>query len=318
MTAAPMRVLRDDDTLPASPGSAVTIGVYDGVHRGHQWLLRRLRQTSGDALPVVVVTFHPHPLQVLRPVAAPRLLTDLDLKLRLLSASGAVDACLVVSFDTDRQMQSAEDFVADVLVNQLHARHVLVGTDFRFGRDRQGDLELLRDLGSASGFRADGLPLLPVRPSTAHIACSSTYIRGLVAAGDVQAAARLLGRPHEVAGAVVGTSRPIGRGTPTVVVRVDAYRALPTEGSYAGWLITQDGRRHTAGVSVRQGITAREQALLDVHVVDGVSPRIHEAVRVELTRRVWTSDRGDLVAEMATQAEQFAQAWAVGGWGSAS
>jgi len=315
-----MQRLSPGDVPSGAGGSAVSIGMYDGVHRGHQWLLRQLRrQATAEELRSVVVTFEPHPLQVLRPVAAPRLLSDLDLRLRLLDRAG-VDACLVVPFDLVRQEQSAAAFVEEVLVGQLRTSRVLVGADFRFGRDRTGDVALLQEQGLRHGFRARGLPLLPVRSSAAHVPCSSTYIRGLIAQGDVELAGRLLDRPHEVDGVVVGTSRPApGRGTPTVVVRVQAYRALPTEGSYAGALVTSSsGRRLTAGVSVRQGITAHDRALLDVHVVGEVASLIDQGVRVTLARRVWTTDRKELYLQLARQAEEAARASAAGGWGSAS
>lgn len=314
-----MQRLAPEEVLPGGVASAVTIGMYDGVHRGHQWLLRHVRrQAMTEGLRSVVVTFEPHPLQVLRPVAAPRLLSDLDLRLRLLDRAG-VDACLVVPFDLARQEQSAPAFVEQVLVGQLRAARVLVGADFRFGRNRAGDVAMLQQEGLRHGFQAHGLPLLPVSGSAAHLPCSSTYIRGLIAQGDVEHAGRLLDRPHEVAGVVVGTSRPVpGRGTPTVVVRVQAYRALPTEGSYAGSLLSATGRRLTASVSVRQGITAHDRALLDVHVVGEVASLIDQQVRVTLARRVWTDDHHDLYRQLARQAEDAARASAEGGWGSAS
>lgn len=314
-----MQRLAAGESLVGDSGSAVSIGMYDGVHRGHQWLLRHLRrQAAARGLRSVVVTFEPHPLQVLRPVAAPRLLSDLDLRLRLLDRAG-VDVCLVVPFDLARQGQRAAAFVEEVLIGQLRTSCVLVGADFRFGLDRMGDVAFLQEQGLRHGFQARGLPLLPVTGSAAHLPCSSTYIRGLIAQGDVERAGRLLDRPHEVDGVVVGTSRPApGRGTPTVVVRVRAFRALPTEGSYAGTILTSTGRRLTAGVSVRQGITAHDQALLDVHVVGEVASLIDQPVRVTLGRRVWTTDRSDLYLQLTRHAEEAARASTAGGWGSAS
>jgi riboflavin kinase/FMN adenylyltransferase len=215
-----MRVMDVHDELEPDSGAAVTIGVYDGVHRGHQWLLRRLRKQAGPHRPVVVVTFDPHPLAVIRPVAAPRVLTSLPRKLATLDQLGFVDACMVVPFDEARREQRASAFVHEILVERLHAAAVMVGTNFRFGRDREGDLDVLRACGERAEFAVDGAPLLPVSPSVAA-PCSSTRIRGLIRGGDLEDAARLLGRPHQVDGVVSGISRPrSSRGVPTTVLRV--------------------------------------------------------------------------------------------------
>jgi len=314
-----MKVLAAEEELPVERGSAVAIGVYDGLHCGHQWLLRRLRKLAGPTVPLTVVTFDPHPLQLLRPVSAPRMLTDIDQRLELLENMGIVDACLVLNFDADRQEQRAIEFIDDVVVGQLHARDVMVGSDFHFGRGREGDVTLLGRVGAVRGFNVQPVPLLPISSQAVNVPCSSTYIRGLVARGQVEHASRLLARAHGVRGIVVGTSRPMGgRGTPTVVVRASRYAALPAEGSYAGTLITPDGRRRMAGVSVRQGLMAHEQALLDVHIVGDAASLIDQRVGVELIRPIWASGRADLVAEMSAQAEEIARASAVGGWAGAT
>lgn len=310
-----MTVLRPGDPVAAAGRAAVTVGVYDGVHAGHRWLLRRLRRVAGEqSLRVTVVTFDPHPLRVLRPVSAPRMLTDLDTRLRLFAETGLVDECLVIPFDEARARQSPEEFVREVLVGQVRAATVMVGEDFRFGHNRSGDVAELRRLGDEYGFCVLGLPLLPARAITAGTACSSTHIRRLITHGEIARAAGLLGRPHEVSGLVVGTSRPTaGRGTPTVVVRVDPDLVLPTEGAYAGSIITPDGRERAAGVSVRQGMVSGP-ALLDVHVVSGIPALIEARVRVRLARRVWTSGRAELVAEMARADEEAGWSTAAGGW----
>ncbi|MGH9304637.1 MAG: FAD synthetase family protein, partial [Acidimicrobiales bacterium] len=216
-----MRILRAGQDQAGR--TAVTIGVYDGVHRGHRWLLRKLRHAGQSAgLQTALVTFDPHPLRVLRPVAAPRMLADLDQRLCLLSGTGCVDVCVVLDFDTDRSEQQAEDFVEDVLVGQVHAAEIVVGAGFRFGHDRAGDIDLLSRLGEKFAFSVTSIPLLPVGPESAARPCSSTLIRSLVSKGDVESAARLLCRPHEVSGTVAGTSWPRpGRGVPNVVVRVE-------------------------------------------------------------------------------------------------
>ena len=313
-----MRVLGIGDRLDSGVRAAVTIGVYDGVHRGHQWLLRRLRKVSRPQAPLVVVTFDPHPLAVIRPVAAPRMLTSTARRLAILEALGFVDACLVVPFDLPRRQQRAADFVDEILVTLLHAETVMVGTDFRFGRDREGDIALLRELGRRRNFEAHSAPLLPVSSAESAEPCSSANIRGLIRLGRVSEAARLLSRPHQVDGVVAATSRPRGgRGVPTVVVRVDRAAALPVEGSYLGALIFGDGRRHVAGLSIRQGIVAGAHALVDAHLAGDFTSAIGNDVLLEFSSPLWASGRTEVASQVSTRADELGEAAAAGGWGAA-
>src|SRR5438270_1982227 len=203
-----MEVLRDMAACPVPvTGSAVTIGAYDGVHLGHRAVIEEVRsRASALGVPTAVVTFDRHPAAVVRPESAPKLLTDLDQKLELLAESG-VDYTLVIHFDEERSHESAEDFVNEVLVGCLRARLVVVGEDFHFGRDRGGNVELLGRMGPDLGFEVEGLTLVPVTGVEGPV--SSTAIRRLLADGSVVTAGRLLGRPHEVRGAV---ERGAGRG----------------------------------------------------------------------------------------------------------
>ena len=230
------------------PGTAVTIGAYDGVHLGHRALLADLVARAGAAgLSPVVVTFDRHPASVVRPESAPPLLTDLDQKLELLAECG-IERTLVVPFDRARADESAEDFVREVLVETLEAKLVVVGEDFHFGNRRRGNVALLRELGREHGFevvgvRLTGEDLAPV---------SSTRIRSLVAAGDVVGAAALLGRPHEVRGPVVhGDGRGASElGFPTANLEVSTDIALPADGIYAGYYRRPDGTGYLAAISV--------------------------------------------------------------------
>ena len=308
-----MVVLRAADALPTDVRSAVTIGVYDGVHAGHRWLLRKLRRYADrDGMPVVVVTFDPHPLRLLRPVAAPRMLTTIDQRLRLLEATGLVDYCLVV--DGAMGAMPPEEFTRAVLVGKLHAGAVLVGQDFRFGHHRGGSVADLQRLGAAYGFSVQALPLLPVAAVKAGSVCSSTYIRQLIANGDLAGAATLLGRPHEVVGRVIGTSRPIaGRGVPTVVVRVADEVSLPTEGSYAGSVVPPDGRERLAGVAVRRG-PVPDSVLLDAHVVGEVRQLMDATILVRMSRRLWARGKNELFENMVRAEAARSESSAAGGW----
>ncbi len=232
----------------------MTIGAYDGVHLGHRALLGELRaRAEADGLTTVVVTFDRHPATVVRPESAPSQLCDLAQKLELLETAG-VDRTVVVPFDHDRANETAEDFVAEVLVGGLGAKLVVVGEDFHFGHGRKGNVALLEEIGSTAGFEVDGVSLQADLPRSGETGepISSTRIRSLVAAGQVEAAGALLGRPHQVRGPVVdGDHRGATElGFPTANIAVPDGICLPATGIYAGWYERPDGSRWEAAVSV--------------------------------------------------------------------
>jgi riboflavin kinase / FMN adenylyltransferase len=243
-----MDIVTDPSTcVPPVGGSAVTIGIYDGVHLGHRALLGELGLRARAAgLTTVVVTFDRHPSSVIRPGSAPALLCDLDQKLELLEAAG-VDRTVVVPFDNDRANETAEEFVDGVLVEGLGAKLVVVGEDFRFGHGRKGDVALLQDMGSQSGFEVEGISLQADRDGSGVLAepISSTRIRHLIAEGSVEKAAVLLGRPHQVRGPVMHGDHRGGAelGFPTANVGVPEGICLPAAGIYAGFYERPDGSR---------------------------------------------------------------------------
>ncbi|HVH94297.1 MAG TPA: adenylyltransferase/cytidyltransferase family protein, partial [Nocardioidaceae bacterium] len=156
-----MRIWRSLDEVPRDLGrTVVTIGNFDGVHRGHQHVLGRAREVAGElgGLPVVAVTFDPHPMAVLRPEHAPQTLTTVETRAALLQGAG-VDDVLVVPFSREMAGWSPERFVLDILVETLHARAVVVGANFRFGTKASGDVATLRELGAGHDFSAEGIPL---------------------------------------------------------------------------------------------------------------------------------------------------------------
>jgi riboflavin kinase / FMN adenylyltransferase len=215
--------------------SVVTIGNFDGVHKGHRHVLAeagRLAERLGG-LPVVAVTFDPHPMTVIRPDKAPEPLTSVEDRIALLAAAGA-DAVLVLSFTPELADESAEVFAERVVFGALHATGVVVGENFRFGHRALGDIALLRSLGRAHGAEIVGLPL----DGTGEHTWSSTFIRACLASGDVGAAAEALGRPFSLHGRVVrGDQRGRELGYPTANVPVTSSRtAVPADGVYAGWL----------------------------------------------------------------------------------
>src|SRR4051794_11093925 len=255
-----MEVLTDMTACPRpEQGCVVTIGAYDGVHLGHRALIGRVRTMAAElGAASAVVTFDRHPAMVVRPDSAPRLLTDLDQKLELLASTG-VDYTLVVHFDEARSQESAEEFVTEVLVGCLRARAVVVGHDFHFGRNRQGNVSFLQEMGAQQGFDVLGINL--VGDQLAGEPVSSTRVRKLLLAGDAAGAAALLDRPHEVRGTVMrGDARGRELGFPTANVAVPEDILLPADGIYAGWYETPDGTVHPTAISLGRRPTFYEDA----------------------------------------------------------
>jgi riboflavin kinase/FMN adenylyltransferase len=300
-----MEVIRSLAACPVPDGgTAVTIGAFDGIHLGHQALLRLVReQGRARGLATALVTFDRHPAQVVRPESAPKLLTTLEQKLELLEATGLVDQALVLTFDEERRNESAEEFVKEVLVECLGARLVVVGADFHFGRDRRGNVELLRQMGDEFGFEVVGLELVSGGPTV----YSSTLVRRCLAEGAVEQAAELLGRPHEVRGLVVEGDRR-GRellGFATANVAVAEEICLPAPGIYAGTFRGADGVERPAAISLGYRPTfyeGRAPLLLEAHVLDFDGDLYGQEAAVRFVARIRAEERfesvPDLVATM--------------------
>ncbi len=248
-----MQRWRGYEAAPSGWGrSAITIGVFDGVHRGHQEIIGHTVKRARDlGVQSVVVTFDPHPAEVVRPGSHPAVLSEPARKAELVEALGA-DVLCVIPFTPEFSRLPAEQFVHDVLVEHLHAALVVVGENFRFGHKAAGDEALLARLGRTFGFGVEDAPLV----SSNGTVFSSTYIRACVDAGDVAAAAFALGRPHRVEGVVVrGDGRGRELGFPTANLLCGAHAAIPADGVYAAWLVRRphDGgpaRRLMAAVSI--------------------------------------------------------------------
>jgi riboflavin kinase/FMN adenylyltransferase len=223
--------------------SVVTIGVFDGVHLGHQRIVARAAEVGARlGLPVVAITFDPHPDEVVRPGSHPPFLCSPRRRTELLAGLGA-DAVCVLPFTLEFSRMDPDEFVRTVLVERLHAAAVVVGEDFRYGHKAAGDVPLLAKLGEKYEFSAEGMPLL----GDGGARISSTLIRGLLEAGDVAAAAKELGRPHRVEGVVVrGHQRGRALGFPTANLETPPHTAIPADGVYAGWLARLDGEGNTA------------------------------------------------------------------------
>jgi len=319
-----VKVFRDTAEVRDHPAErAVAIGAFDGVHLGHLAVLRLVHElATARGLRSTVLTFDRHPAEVVRPESAPCLLTDLDQKLELLAATGIVDDCLVLPFDTARSKETAEEFVEDVLASVLRARLVVVGADFHFGHRRHGDVPLLQRMGAELGFETIGLGLvaspdgMSARPDAAPY--SSTRVRAALRSGDVEQAAAILGRPHEVRGPVAhGDARGRELGFPTANVSVPERTCLPDDGVYAGTLTVAGGDELPAAVSIgRRPTFYAEQGLLlcEAHVLDFAGDLYGADVVVRFHRRLRGQERfeavDDLIARMHLDVAAVRDWWA--------
>ncbi len=306
-----MQVITDLSRSPwASDGwqrSVLTIGAYDGVHRGHQAIIAAVRSQAAELQArSVVVTFDRHPASVVRPESAPKLLTDLDQKLELLEATG-VDATVLVRFDLEQAGESPDAFVERVLVGALGAQRIVVGDDFHFGRGRSGNVALLRELGARHDFDVEPLPLID-RGDGVDEPLSSTAIRRAIAGGQVELASSMLGRPFQARGRVVqGDQRGRLLGFPTANVEVPNAICIPADGVYAGWYMRPDGARHACAINLGRRPTFYEHAdhsLLEAHLLDFNDDLYGEAARVEFTNFLRSERKFDGIDSLVSQLKQ--------------
>ncbi|MFF2999371.1 bifunctional riboflavin kinase/FAD synthetase [Streptomyces sp. NPDC057950] len=237
-----MQRWRGLEDIPQDWGrSVVTIGSYDGVHRGHQLIISHAVDRARElGVPSVVVTFDPHPSEVVRPGSHPPLLAPHHRRAELMAGLG-VDALLILPFTTEFSKLSPADFVAKVLVDKLHAKAVVEGPNFRFGHKAAGNVDFLREQGETYDFEVEVVELYVSGAAGGGEPFSSTMTRRLVADGDVEGAREILGRPHRVEGIVVrGAQRGRELGFPTANVETLPHTAIPADGVYAGWLHVGD------------------------------------------------------------------------------
>lgn len=281
-----MKTLHGVAAIPADwPASAVSIGKFDGVHAGHRAVITELKSLAEhDGLAAVVVTFDRHPLALLSPADCPKTLVSVGQKLDLLAETG-VDATLVLEFNEALATLPPEEFIESILVRGLHARHVLVGSDFRFGAKGAGDVALLQRLGSRYGF--DVRSIDDVKPDNER-RVSSTWIRQLLVAGDVRAASRLLGHVPTVRAIVVhGAARGRELGYPTANLSPESEGLIPADGVYAGWL-TDGGTRYPAAISVGNNPTfdGVPQKQVEAYVLDREIDLYDHVVEVSFVERI--------------------------------
>lgn len=297
----------------------LTIGVFDGVHRGHAQLISRaVKSAAVRGVPSVLMTFDPHPMEVVRPGSHPAQLTTLTRRAELVEELG-IDVFLVMPFTQDFMKLTPGRYVHDLLVEKLHVAEVVVGDNFTFGKKAAGTVETMRELGGRFGFEVDGVKLVGEHAVT----FSSTYIRACVDAGDMAAAADALGRPHRVEGVVVhGDGRGRELGFPTANVAPPMHAAIPADGVYAGWFtvlaagetvgVTRPGKRAMAAISVGTNPTfSGRTRTVEAFVLDTEADLYGQHVAVDFVQHLRGMRRfdsiDDLVRAMGDDVEQTRQ-----------
>jgi riboflavin kinase/FMN adenylyltransferase len=282
-----VRVITDAEIEPF-PGerTVITIGAYDGLHIGHQEVIAQVREMADQrGAKSAVVTFDRHPATIVRPESAPKLLTDHDQRLELFDATG-IDAAVVLPFDAAQAAEPPLTFIERVMVRCLHTECVVIGEDFHFGRNREGNVALLRQIGATYGFEVEPIRLV-ARPDGVDEPVSSTAIRRALAGGNITLAAQLLGRPFEVRGTVVvGDQRGRLLGFPTANVEVTNQVCLPADGVYAGWYERPNGDVNACAINLGRRPTFYEHAdhsLLEAHLLDFDGDLYGESVSIRFT-----------------------------------
>jgi riboflavin kinase/FMN adenylyltransferase len=289
----------------APPGwgrSVVTIGVFDGVHRGHQRIIGHTVQRARElGVSSVVVTFDPHPSEVVRPGSHPAVLTEAARKAELVETLG-VDVLCVIPFTLEFSHLSAETFVHDVLVEHLHAAEVVVGENFRFGHKAAGDVPLLERLGRTFGFTVDDAALVSAGEHSPVV--SSTFIRSCVDAGDIETAAAALGRPHRIEGIVVrGDRRGAKLGFPTANLAVTTHAAVPADGVYAAWAVRRgqaEPLRAAVSIGTNPTFAGRERRV-EAYLLDFSGDLYGERLALDFVARLREQRRYDGVEALVEQ-----------------
>ena len=300
-----MEIIRDLDWCPVlDHGSVVTVGEYDGVHRGHRTVISEMHRLAAErGCATAVVTFDRHPATVVRPESAPKLLCDLNHKLELLAETG-VDYTLVVTFDEAQAAVPAEEFAHRILVNCLSARAVVVGADFHFGKGRRGNIETLRQVGTTYGYEVVGLPLVRQMTGDGDLISSHVDPRS-TRGGRCGACAPAAGSPLRSARGRHGW-RP-ARSPDRCADSQSAHYARPADpadGVYAAWYVRPDGAQYPAAVNIGRRPTFyefAERSLIEAHLIGFRGDLYDETARLRFVRRLRPERRFDGIDELKAQ-----------------
>lgn len=293
-----MRLFHGTENAEIARPTVLTLGVFDGLHLGHQLIMKTVveRARLAGAVPTVI-TFEPHPRAVLHPESAPPLLQTFDQKIEAMSVLG-IEQTIVIHFDKAFSQIRAEDFLREVVVNRLHAKEVYLGRGFFFGNNREGNIELLRKVSTVLGFAADEVPEVRLRGRR----IGSTRIRELLLQGRVNLARRMLGRPYGVEGPVVrGAERGVKLGFPTANVQPH-NRVIPRGGVYVtATLIEGRWRRSVTNIGVRPTFGDTLEPSIETHVLNWTGDLYGDVVRVRFLHRLRDEKKFSGVDELSRQ-----------------
>jgi riboflavin kinase/FMN adenylyltransferase len=293
-----MRLFHGTDNAKIARPTVVTLGVFDGLHLGHQLIMQTVveRARTIGAVPTVI-TFEPHPRALLHPESAPPLLQTFDQKIEALGALG-IEQTIVIHFDENFAQIRAEDFLRDVIVDRLHAREVYLGCGFAFGHGREGNIDLLRTVSQSLGFFADEVTELRLRGRRV----SSSRIRELLQQGRVGIARRMLGRPYGVEGRVVrGAERGLKLGFPTANLHPQ-NRVIPRNGVYVtATLIDGQWRRSVTNIGTRPTFGASNESSVETFVMNWSGDLYGDVVRVRFLYRLRAEKKFSSIDELKSQ-----------------
>jgi riboflavin kinase/FMN adenylyltransferase len=299
-----MRLFHGTDNAEIQRPTVLTLGVFDGLHLGHQLIMRTVveRAQATGSVPTVI-TFDPHPRAVLHPESAPPLLQTLDQKVEGFGALG-IEQTIVIRFDEKFSQIRAEDFLREVVKDRLHAKEVYLGCGFAFGHNREGNIALLRRVSQDLGFSADESPEVQIRGQRV----SSSRVRHLLAEGKVNLARRLLGRPYGVEGPVErGAERGRELGFPTANLH-PRNRVIPRNGVYVtGTLIDGQWRRSITNVGVRPTFGADAEPSVETFVMDWAGDLYGDVVRVRFLHRLRDERKFNSIEELKAQIQKDVQ-----------
>src|SRR5687767_680769 len=296
-----MKIFHGTDNANIQKPTVLTLGVFDGLHLGHQRIMRTVveRAKAVDAVPTAI-TFDPHPRAVLHPETAPPLLQTLDQRLANFDVLG-IEQAIVIPFTKDFAAQPAEDFLADIVHDRLHAKEVYLGRGFAFGRGRGGDIDLLRKMSGELGFFADEVPEVQLRGQR----ISSSKIRKLLAEGRVNLVRRMLGRPYGVEGVIIrGNRRGHTIGFPTANLKPH-NRVTPKFGVYAtATLVDGAWRRSITNIGVRPTFETEAEPSIETYIFDFDEDLYGDVLRVRFLHRIRDERKFNGVEELKAQIEK--------------
>jgi riboflavin kinase/FMN adenylyltransferase len=296
-----MRLFHGTDNANIARPTVLTLGVFDGLHLGHQLIMKTVvdRAKAIGAVPTVI-TFEPHPRAVLHPESAPPLLQTFDQKIEALGVLG-IEQTIVIHFDQAFSRIRAADFLREVVVDRLHAKEVYLGRGFFFGHNREGNIDLLRGVSSQLGFIADEVPEVRLRGKR----IGSTMIRQLLTDGRVNLARRMLGRPYGVEGPVMrGDARGVDLGFPTANVQPH-NRVIPRQGVYVtSTLIEGQWRRSVTNIGVRPTFGDALEPSVETHVINWSGDLYGDVLRVRFLHRLRAEKKFGSIDELKAQIER--------------